>query len=93
MLQYKVYTFLKPIFSRPGQSQSLLYKQPHNLSQSVILFLPHLYSASTANGYKIDYDKLIKYFLNREEHQNCIIGSKVIAVLLDGGYFFIGGVA
>ena len=35
-------------------------------------------------GYKIDYAIVIKTFLNPEEHQNRITGSKVTAILLKG---------
>ena len=34
---------------------------------------------------------MIKNFLNPEGHQNPIIGSKVTAILLRGGYLPIGG--
>ena len=35
----------------------------------------------------------VKPSLNPKGHQNCITGSKVIAILLDGGTLPIGGVA
>ena len=37
--------------------------------------------------YKIEYFILVKNSLNPEGHQYCITGSKVILILLDGGYF------
>ena len=39
----------------------------------------------TSFSYKIDYINLEKTSLNPEGHQNLINGSKVIAILLDGG--------
>ena len=39
----------------------------------------------SSSSYKIDYVQLIKTFLNPDGHHNRIIGSKVIAVFLDGG--------
>ena len=60
----------------------------------MILFLQQLYGASTPKrleialtGIKIDYVQLVKTSLNPEGHQNYITGSKVIAILLDGGDF------
>ena len=61
------------------------------------LFLPQLYSAATPKrldssfSYKIHI--VIKNFLNPEEHQNPISGSKVTAILLKGLILPIGGVA
>ena len=43
--------------------------------------------------YKIRYVIGIKNFLNPKEHQNCIRGSKVTAILLKGWILPIGGVA
>ena len=37
-----------------------------------------------ASSYKIEYVIVIKNFLNPEEHQNSISGSKVTAILLKG---------
>ena len=40
----------------------------------------------SSSSYKIDYVIVIKNFLNPEGHQNRIIGSKVKAILLKGGF-------
>ena len=44
-----------------------------------------------SSSYKIDYVIVIKNFLNPEEHQNPISGSKVTAFLLKGWILPIGG--
>ena len=40
-----------------------------------------------SSGFYIDYANLIKSSLNPEGHQNCIVGLRVRAILLDGGKF------
>ena len=40
-----------------------------------------------ALGHKIDYITILKEILNLEGHQNCITGSRVTAILLNGGIF------
>jgi hypothetical protein len=45
----------------------------------------------SSSGYKIDYVKVIKNFLNPKGHQNPINGSKVTAILLKGWILAIGG--
>ena len=45
----------------------------------------------SSSGYKIDYVKVIKNFLNPKEHQNPTNGSKVTAILLKGWILPIGG--
>ena len=86
--------------SRPGQSQELLYKQPHDsLSQWVSQhFSPtasrrcHAQTVrDSSSSYKIDYVRGIKIFLNPKRHQNPISGSKVTAILLKGWILPIGG--
>ena len=81
------------VFSRPGRSQGLLYKQlvSNSLIKSVIVFLPQLDSAATPKRLelvllviKIDYVIVILNFLNPERHQNPISISKVTAILLKG---------
>ena len=37
-------------------------------------------------SHKIDYVKTFKEILNPEGHPNCIIGSKVMAILMNGGF-------
>ena len=82
-----------PIFSRPGQRQGLLYKQPRDsFSQSVHEPFPptalrrrHAQTVrDSSSSYKIDYVIVIKNFLNPEGHQNPISDSKVKAILLKG---------
>ena len=67
------------IISRPGRSQGLLYKQPHQTFRD------------SNSSYKIDYVILIKTCLNPKGHQNPISGSKVSAILLKGWILPIGG--
>ena len=43
------------------------------------------------NGYRIDYVRVIKNFLNPKGHQNPIICSKGMAILLMGQILPIGG--
>ena len=88
------------IFSRPGQSQQLLYKQPGN---SFINSVSHPFSPTalrrrhaptvraSTSGCKIDYVIVIKNFLNPEGHRNPFCGSKVTAILLEGWILPIGG--
>ena len=88
------------IFSRPGRSQGLLYKQPHEIFSPGVRqpFPPTAlrrrhaqkirYSSSI---YKIDYVIVIKNFLNPKGHQNPINGSKVTAILLQGRILHICG--
>ena len=89
-----------PIFSRPGQRQGLLYKQPcDSFIQSVREPFPptafrrrHAQTGRyNSSSYKIDYVILIKNFLNPEGHQYPINGSKVTAILLKGRILPIGG--
>ena len=89
-----------PIFSRPGQRQGLLYKQPRDsFSQSVHEPFPptalRRHHAQTgrysSSSYKIDYVIVIKNFVNPEGHQNPINGSKVTAILLNEWVLPIGG--
>ena len=45
----------------------------------------------STSSYKIDYFIVIKNFLNPEDHQNPITGSKVTAILLKGWILPLGG--
>ena len=81
----------KSIFSGPGRSQGLLYKQPHDsLIDSVCHPFPptalrrrHAQTVrDNTSNYKIDYVIVIKKFLNPKAHQNPVSGSKVTAILL-----------
>ena len=81
------------VFSRPGQSQGLLYKQPRHwfinwLSQPfppTALQRRHAQTVTdSTSSYKIDYIIVIKNFLNLEGHQNPISCSKVTTILLKG---------
>ena len=45
------------------------------------------------SSYKIDYDTQVKDIINLEGRQNCITISKVMAILLKGWIFPVGGVA
>ena len=81
-------------FSRPGQSQGLLYKQPCNLlinsvSQPFSPIALRRHHAEpvrdSSSSYKIDTVILIKNFLNP------INGSKVTVILLKGRILSIGG--
>ena len=87
------------MFSRPGQSQGLLYKQSrHSLIDSVSHPFPstalrrrHAQTVrDRSSSYKIDYVIGIKNFLNPEYHQNMINGSKVTAILLKGWILPLG---
>ena len=90
------------LFSRPVQSQGLLYK---HLCHWLIDWLSHPFPLTALRhrhaqtvidsslSYKIDYVIVIKSFLNSEGHQNCIVGSKVTVILLNGLILPIGGVA
>ena len=69
------------IFSRPGQSQGLLYTFViHSFSNPfppTALWRRHAQTVrDSSSSYKIDYFIVIKNFLNPEGHQNCISGSK-----------------
>ena len=44
-----------------------------------------------AFSHKIDYVKIFKEILNLEGHPNCITGSKVTVILLNGWILPIGG--
>ena len=46
-----------------------------------------------SSSYKIDYILLAKDILNPKEYQNCIIDSKVTAILLKGWMWSLGEVA
>ena len=46
-----------------------------------------------SSGYKRDYVQVVYISLNLEGHKICIIGSKGLAILLDGGNLPNGGVA
>ena len=48
---------------------------------------------NTSSSYKIDYVQLVRISLNPQVHQNCITGSIVTQILLEGGTFPIGRVA
>ena len=81
------------VFSRPGQSQVLLYKQPRDSFINLVrqpfpltaLQLRHAQTVrDSTSSYKIDYVIVIKIFLNTKEQQNPISGSKVTAILLKG---------
>ena len=60
-----------------------------------MFFLPQRGHAQTvrdcSSSYKIDYDIVIKNFLNPEGHQNWISDSKVRAILLKGWILPTGG--
>ena len=73
---------LQGVFSRPGQSQELVYKHLH--AQTV---------RGSSFSYKTDYVIVIKNFLSPEGHQHCISGSKVMFILLKGCIFPYAGVA
>jgi hypothetical protein len=47
--------------------------------------------ADGAFSHKIDYVTIVKEILNPERHPNCITGSKVPAILLNGWILPIGG--
>ena len=47
----------------------------------------------SSSSYKIDYVIVINNFLNPKAHQHPISGSKVMAILLKGWIWLIGGVA
>ena len=47
--------------------------------------------SDTSFSYKINYDIVIKNFLNPKGHQNLISGSKVMAILLKGWILPVGG--
>ena len=86
------------IFSRPGQSQVLLYKQPRNVSQSVSNPFPvtalrrrHAQTVGdSTSSYNIDFVIVIKNLLNPKGHQNPVSGLKVTAILLKGWIWPIG---
>ena len=44
-----------------------------------------------AFSHKIDYVTFCKEILNIKEHQNCVTGSRVTKVLLNGWIWLIGG--
>ena len=79
------YEALCNIFSWPGRSQGLHYKQPrhyliHSVSHSVSpsAFSSHSFTAlPIPNGYKIDYVIVIMNFLNPEGHQIQLIVQKL----------------
>ena len=86
------------VISRPGRSLGLLYKQPHNslinlLSDPLVPAALRRRHAQTFRdssfSYKIDYDIVIKTFLNPGGHHNRNSGLKV-AILLKGWIFPIG---
>ena len=78
------------VYSRPGQSQGLLFTHYCNwFIDLVILFLPlRRHQAQRfwdgATSHKIDYVAQAWGILNLKGYQNCIIGSKVMAILLNG---------
>ena len=77
------------LFSRPGPSQGLLSKHSrHSFIERLILFLPQLYCVPTPKRFEIELP-VIKYtglghFSFLIGYGNCIIGSKVTAILLIG---------
>ena len=44
-----------------------------------------------AFSHKIDYTAIVKEILNLEGHQNCITGSRVTSIFLNGWILPIGG--
>ena len=46
-----------------------------------------------AFSHKIDYGLIAQEILNIKAHLNCLIGSKVTEILMNGGILPIGGVA
>ena len=72
------------IFSRPGRSQGLLYKQPRDVFIHSVVREPFPPTAlqrrhaqtvgDSSSSYKIDYVIGIKKFLNPKGHQNSITG-------------------
>ena len=79
------------MFSRPGQSQGMLDKLLCNYLINSVTYAFPLTALRRRHGqtvkvssfcYKIDYVIGMKVFLNPEEHQNCISGLKVTAILL-----------
>ena len=93
------------IISRPGQSLRLLNKQLRHYLINFKKIIKWSFSPTSlrrryaqtvednSSSYAIDYIIMKKNFLNPEGHRNCIIGSKVMAVWLNGWIFPIGGVA
>ena len=72
----------------------------HKLIQSAFFF-PQVYGAAkpkrlesrdSTSSYKISYFIIIKKFLNSEGHHNLFRGLKVMAILLKGCIWPIGGV-
>ena len=101
-IMHALCTGLNAVFSKPGQSQGLLYKKPcHWLVKSVShpfppIALRHRYAQTireNSSSYKIDYFIVIQKCLNPERHHNPISGSKVTAIILKGLILLIGGVA
>ena len=71
------------VFSRPGRSQGLLYKQPRDsLINSVRQPFP--LTALRRRHAQTVRDSTSSLKLNPEGHQNPISGSKVTAILLKG---------
>ena len=88
------------VFSRPGGSHGLLYKQPcdsliHSFSEPFppkALRRRHAQTVrDSTSSYKIDFVIVVKNFLNPEGHANLISGLKVTAILLKGWIVPIGG--
>ena len=78
--------FISPLFSRPWRSQGLLYK--HLCDSSISLRRRHaLLVADGALSHKIHYVTIFKEMLNPKGHPNRSAGSKVTAILLNGGFF------
>ena len=89
-----------PLISRPGRSQGLLYKHLcnwliHSLSDPLVkISLWSCHAQAVKNGastHKTNYIDILKEILNPEGHQNHCIGSKVTAILLNGGILPTGG--
>ena len=82
------------IISRPWRSQGLLYKHLHDWWIHSVMVCENICTAPPSpNGCswcfqsKIDYVKMLKEILNPEGHPMRSAGSKVTAILLNGGFF------
>ena len=94
-----LFSFLTPYIiclADPGEARgcstntSVIHSLIHSLIQSwfVKIFLRrrHALMADGAFSHNIDYVTIFKEILNPEVHLNRITGSKVMAILLNGGF-------
>ena len=68
----------------------------HSVMVCEKIFTPSQHALMVEDGafsHKIDYFTIFQEIQNPKGHQNCIIGSKVRAILLKGWILTVGGVA